>query len=126
MPELELLEVDGCLLTLALLELSAVAESRAQKREVDGGGALRAAVDESVDGLAVIGEVWREGGVGEVGVVICDQVAVVGRDLLGLGIGQAVAIALFGRWARKGTESEERSDGERAEGRHCCLCYCFE
>ena len=64
-PEVEALEVDGWLLALADLELLEAGESRGEQRERLCGVALRAGVDESVDGLGVVGEVGGEDGVGE-------------------------------------------------------------
>lgn len=122
MPEVEELEVDGWLLALSSLELLERAEGWGEEREGDGGVALRAGVDQGVDGLGVVGEVLGEGCVGELVAVVLDQGAPGIGDLLGLVIVEALAVVTVPTTRSRsggGAEDGEGEEGNGAEGRHC-------
>lgn len=92
--EIELLEVDRGLLALAKLELVAGRERGSRQRERLSRGALRAGVDEGVDGSAVVDEVDGKTGVGELVAVVGDEHGVVVGDLLRIGGGHALLVAV--------------------------------
>lgn len=119
-PELEALEVDGRLLALADLELLKAGESRGEQREGLRSIALRAGVDQGVDGLGVVGEVGGEDGIGERVAVANDQGGVGCGDLIGLSIGYTLATAGAELlcWCGDGAESSKGEEDEGADGRH--------
>lgn len=122
-PEVEALEVDGRLLALADLELFTAGESRGEERKRLGRVALRARVDQGVDGFGVVGEVDGEDLVGEriavgndeSGVVRCDHVGLIIVDTLA-GTGATLL-----SWCSYCAKDGEREEGDRAEGRHFCF-----
>jgi hypothetical protein len=120
-PEVEALEVDGRLLALADLELLEAGEGRGEEVEGLCGVALRAGVDQGVDGLGVVGEVGGEHGVGERIAVAFDQGGVGGCDLVGLGVTDTLATtgATLLCWCGDGAESSEREEDNGVDGRHC-------
>jgi hypothetical protein len=120
-PEVEALEVDGRLLALADLELRETGEGRGEEVEGLCGVALRAGVDQGVDGLGVVGEVGGEHGVGERIAVAFDQGGVGGCDLVGLGVTDTLATAgaTLLCWCGDGAESSEREEDNGVDGRHC-------
>lgn len=120
-PEVEALEVDGGLLALADLELFEAGEGRGEEIKRLGGIALRAGVDQGVDGLGVVGEVGGEDSVGERIAVANDESCVVRCDLVGLSIGDTlgganVVTLLCG--SSDSAKDGEREEGDGAEGRH--------
>lgn len=119
-PEVETLEVDGWLLALADLELLEAGEGRGEERKRLGGVALRARVDQGIDGLGVVGEVGCEHSVGEGIAVANDQSGVVGCDHVGLSIGDTLARTGTTplSWCRDCAKNGEREEGDGAEGRH--------
>jgi hypothetical protein len=123
-PEVEALEVDGWLLALADLELLEAGECRGEERKRLGGIALRAGVDQGVDGLGVVGEVGCKHSVGESIAVANDQSGVVRCDHVGLSISDTLARTgtTLLSWCSDYAENGEREEGDRAEGRH----YAFE
>jgi hypothetical protein len=119
-PEVETLEVDGWLLALADLELLETGEGRGEERKRLGGIALRAGVDQGVDGFRVVGEVGCEHSVGEGIAVANDQSGVVRCDHVGLSIGDTLARTgtTLLSWCSDCAKNGEREEGDRAEGRH--------
>jgi hypothetical protein len=122
-PEVEALEVDRWLLALTDLELFTAGEGRGKEWDRLCGVALRAGVDQGVDGLGVVGEVLSEDSVGEGIAVANNQVGVGSCDLIGLCVGDTLATPVVAPlcWCGDGTESSKREQDDGADGRHCCV-----
>jgi hypothetical protein len=120
-PEVEALEVDGWLLALANLELLEAGEGRGEEGKRLGGIALRARVDQGVDGFGVVGEVRCKHSIGERIAVANDKSSVVGCDLVGLSIGDTLGVTSVVTllcWSSNSAKNGEREESDRAEGRH--------
>ena len=120
-PEVETLEVDRGLLALSDLELFEAGEGRGEEIKGLGGIALRAGVDQGVNGFGVVGEVGGEDSVGERIAVANDQSCVVGCDLVGLSVSNTTGLAnvvTLLSWSSNSAKNGEREEGDGAEGRH--------